>query len=148
MLLLCHLKSKSDWENFTAAVSFGMPLLRVRNVQSRIIETMNLDAHQPSQNLKDSISGPIARMYELVPFELTSADLLVLAIAECPAHEMVDTEDELEFALGRRILLVPCPRAEVVAAVERLYPPDKDVSMGDVLREMQSDFEKGSDDSA
>jgi|GEM_PF-3231672 len=89
----------------------------------------------------------MARMYKLVPFELTPTNLLVLAIAECPAPEMVDTEDQLEFALGRRILLVSCPRAEVLAAVKRLYPPDTDVSMGDLLRKMESDLEKLSDDS-
>ena len=89
------------------AAQFGMEYVHV-----------NADAIDPA--VKDIISTEVARKYGVVPVFSTDQSVTV-ALSDQLNY---DTVDSLRYVLKRNVDAVVAPRAEVKAAVDKLYPED------------------------
>ncbi len=89
------------------AAQFGMEYVHV-----------NADAIDPA--VKDVISTDVARKYGVVPVSRTE-DSVTVALSDPMGY---DTVDSLRYVLKMNVEAVVAPRAEVKAAVDKLYPEE------------------------
>ena len=95
------------------AQQFGMEYVHV-----------NADAIDPT--VKDLIPADVARKYGVVPVVANDTTITV-ALSDPMAY---DTVDSLRYVLKRNVDAVVAPRAEVKAAVDKLYPEEFETLFG------------------
>ncbi|MDD4016328.1 MAG: GspE/PulE family protein [Kiritimatiellae bacterium] len=89
------------------AAQFGMEYVHV-----------NADAIEPA--VKDVISTEVARKYSVVPVRFAEGSVTV-ALSDPMGY---DTVDSLRYVLKMNVEAVVAPRAEVKAAIDKLYPEE------------------------
>lgn len=105
------------------------------------VRVMDLERHTVSNDLARRLPTSMARMYNLIP---VNADAVSIELATCDFITS-DVIDELRFVLGMDVTFVVARERDIQDYLLKYYSDDSDDSVGNMLSELESEFEDAGD---